>query len=238
VKNLIAMIACSFSLIGLAQDRVIKGYDVPGSRIESGVFTVGEGRTEGFAIGKSGDVIGMLSIEGVEGPGVGVRTVMELDRGEYFQMDVTVYETADGTVEGSQYLVACLDGGCVEMSRTMYGDKLELSDYQIDGRPAAPDAFKTMAFGLVADNPDVAFAVVSSATLAPDTVALSWPSFGNSYLSCLKQAVEDCGGSHNNGNCETFRHWGGSTACGAIHAAACGVLNPISVIGCAAALLF
>ncbi len=236
MKKIATLIIGLFSMAALAQDVTLKATAIPGSSVQSGRFEVTETGATGVVSDESGAEVGYFSLTPLRENGEGLRTVLELAKGDYFSMDVQVGR-GDAGVEATQSIIACQGGDCVELERRMFGEELENSVYKVDGKPASGETFEKLAVGMIADFPETGFAVVASAQLS-ERQAMSWPSFGNSYLSCLKQAVEDCGGSHNNGNCQTFQHWGGSAACGAIHAAACGVLNPISVIGCAAALLF
>lgn len=63
---------------------------------------------------------------------------------------------------------------------------------------------------------------------------------GAAFLDCFKQAVIDCGGAHNRGNCTNFLYWNASPTSAArflgciyIKGEGCALTNPFGVIACA-----
>ncbi len=228
------------SLTALAQEFTVDSTYLPGNMIHQSNLERTDKGFSGEVNDRIGNSLGVFSLEAMDTEGIGASMTLNLDNENYFRMDVSVKEVEAGH-EALQYMAICQGGECVELKRNMYGDTLQHSMYFLNGQVRTKEVFENMVLGLVVKFPEMNFAVKAGAELIPNlsnNKRDGWPSFGNSYLSCIKQAVSDCGGSHNNGNCETFQHWGSNMVCGSIHAAGCGLLNPISTLGCAAALIF
>ncbi|MEM7351604.1 MAG: hypothetical protein AAF657_12485 [Acidobacteriota bacterium] len=109
-----------------------------------------------------------------------------------------------------------------------FGGSSQSVSYMIDGRPATRDAALEV------------YARIGEALpgLGLPATALTRATF----LSCAKEVVADCGGTHNDGDCETFR-WSaggnnGTKACVLAGGAGCGLAHPWTLIGCWAAVLF
>jgi hypothetical protein len=109
------------------------------------------------------------------------------------------------------------------------------SSYSVNGQAVTPERFKAAAREVGALIPELgtAYAVVKRMS---GEVGLIIPALTEgTYLDCVKGCVTDCGGTHNGGNCTTFRWTYPTTgvylcvqACGI----GCSIAHPWSLIGC------
>ncbi len=130
---------------------------------------------------------------------------------------------ARGTMTFYSLRMADASGRVSSASYSVNGKSVSLQDFAAAGREAATWGPIGSAYAItkrLADDLGFVIPVVTE----------------GSYLSCVKDCVTDCGGTHNGGNCKTFR-WsdGGSTkvylcvqACGV----GCSLAHPWSLIGC------
>jgi hypothetical protein len=110
------------------------------------------------------------------------------------------------------------------------------ASYNVDGRTVTPEEFAATGRQVAGWAPEVGLAYTITKRMADDVGFVIPPVIEESFLDCIKSCVTDCGGTHNGGNCKTFR-WsdGGSTGtflCVELCAAGCGIAHPWGSIGC------